>query len=70
MCLCVSVVSSVACVCYTAVVHLKSAVMKLQMTHSLTAAAPNISEFLPFISYLLGEVHSPQAAYVNTGLTY
>lgn len=46
------------------VVHLKTAGMKLLLTHSLAAAAPKLFSVLPFILDLLGEPHSPQAAYL------
>lgn len=64
MCLCVSVLSSVVCVCSTEVVHPKAAAIKLLLTHSLAAATPKMFPFLSFIFDLLGEPHSPQAAYL------
>ncbi len=64
VCVCVLVLSSVACVCLTKVVHPKTAVVKLLLTHSLAAAAPKMFSFLPFIFDLLSEPHSPQAAYL------
>lgn len=59
-----SVLSYVASVCSTNVGHPKTAVVKPRLTHSLAAAAPKMFSFLPFIFDLLGEPHSPQAAYL------
>lgn len=47
------VLSLVACVGSTKVLHLKTAVVKLRLTHSLAAVVPKMFSFLPFIFDLL-----------------